>query len=148
MTISISVNESPKGYIVHGENFDDAIFSGEGTSLEEAIGRWVISNREALGLKMVFNNLNGEKELKFSTEYCKGRSASELTDYELRYVEALKLVDIFPFLSVHDNKEGDSVEILWSREPHNSQWITACGGDESVLIDCETHRVVGVHFAR
>jgi hypothetical protein len=78
---------SESEYVAEGGP-SEAVFSGTGKSVEEAIGSYFIQNREILGFK--FSTIKADKFLP-STHYGRGRDDSELGPNELAaYQQFLK----------------------------------------------------------
>jgi hypothetical protein len=71
---SQSSDSSESEYVAEGGP-SEAVFSGTGKSVEEAIGSYFIQNREVLGFK--FSTIKADKFL-LSTHYGRGRDDSKL----------------------------------------------------------------------
>lgn len=62
---------------------DTWVFVSEGKSIEEAIGRYMLNNREALNFQFGFVD---DGQLKLSTKFGKPRTADEMGPNEKKYL--------------------------------------------------------------
>ena len=55
--------------------------------------------------------------------------------------------DVEPCMSLYISDDGKSVELVLDTSKHSYlKWIDGEGGDIGLLLDRETHRVIGVHL--
>jgi len=81
--LDLALRRDGDKWIASGDVGGEFAFSGEGVSIAEAIGQFMISNRERLKFQFGFEN-NGQ--VKLSTVFGRGRSKDEMGANEQRYL--------------------------------------------------------------